>query len=145
MARSREQYNAYMAAYMKSWYDRRHAEAVEKLGGRCSQCGSTERLEIDHKDPKTADQRMRRGRGGMWTASEERFQAELAKCQLLCHDCHVDKTIRERGFTPAKGTHGTLSAYRYCGPPKCEECKKAKREYARDKRAANSIGRVSGS
>lgn len=31
----------------------------------------------------------------------------------------------------AKGTHGTISAYRWCGPPKCEACKKAKREAMR--------------
>jgi hypothetical protein len=140
VAQTREQRNAYMAAYMKAWYDRRRAEAIAKLGGQCVRCGTTENLEIDHKDPATVDRRMRQGRGGMWTASEERFQAELAKCQLLCHSCHRSKTLEDRGFKPAKGTHGTLSAYRYCGPPKCEECKAAKREYAQQRRAANSTG-----
>ena len=124
--------NEYMRNYMKDWYNRRHAEAITKLGGRCAKCGSTRRLEIDHKDPATVDRRMRGGRGGMWTASEERFQAELAKCQLLCHDCHVAKTLEDRGFKAAKGTHGTLSAYQYCGPPKCEECKAAKRAYMQE-------------
>lgn len=80
----------------------------------------------------------------MWTASEARFKAELAKCQLLCKPHHLEKTLRERGFKPAKGTHGTLSAYKSCGPPKCEECKKAKRDYQREykqkARAASSIG-----
>lgn len=131
--------NEYMRQYMKDWYDRRHAEATAQLGGCCAACGATENLEFDHIDPASKTMTIAR----MWTASEVRFQAELAKCQLLCKPCHFEKTLRDRGFTAAKGTHGTLSAYRYCGPPKCEDCKRAKREYFtqwKAQRAANSIG-----
>lgn len=39
--------------------------------------------------------------------------------------------ITETRTVTAKGTHGTISAYRYCGPPKCEECKRAKRDAMR--------------
>jgi hypothetical protein len=119
------EYNAHMAAYMKEWYERRRAEAVAALGGHCAWCDETENLEFDHIDPATKITTISK----LWTASEVRFQAELAKCQLLCVPHHIEKTLAERGFKPAKGTHGTLSAYRYCGPPKCEECKAAKREY----------------
>ena len=122
MARSREEYNAYMAKYMKDWYDRRHAYAIEKLGGKCVKCGSTDRLEIDHIDRTTVDRRMRRGRGNMWTASEERFQAELAKCQLLCHEHHLEKTKSE--FSVPHG--GGVSGKKNCP---CVPCKQKKAEY----------------
>lgn len=125
MPRDREAYNAYMRAYMKAWYDRRHAEAIAALGGHCSHpgCDETEDLQFDHIDPATKTLVIAK----MWTASEERFQAELRKCQILCPPHHLEKTLAERGLTSARGTHGTLSAYRWCGPPKCESCKAAKR------------------
>lgn len=114
-----------MAAYMKGWYDRRHAEAIEALGGYCSHpgCDVVENLQFDHVDPETKTMTIAR----MWTASEKRFQAELRKCQLLCQLHHLEKTLAERGQKPGRGTHGTATAYRYCGPPKCEACKAAKR------------------
>jgi hypothetical protein len=85
-----------------------------------------EDLQIDHIDPADKFAEISQ----LLTYSEKRLQAEPAKCQLLCGECHEDKSISERGQSPARGTHGTLSAYRYCGPPKCDECKGAKRLYA---------------
>jgi 5-methylcytosine-specific restriction endonuclease McrA len=130
MARDPEAYNAYMAAYMKRWYDRRHAEATAALGGHCARCPATEDLQFDHIDPAAKTMTIAK----MWTASEARFQAELAKCQLLCRPHHLEKTLAERGQTAARGTHGTLSAYRYCGPPKCSSCRAVKRAYANSRR-----------
>jgi 5-methylcytosine-specific restriction endonuclease McrA len=122
---SREKYNARMAAYMKSWYDRRRAGAVAALGGHCARCPETEGLEFDHVNPATKTMNISK----MWTAPEEKFQFELAKCQLLCRPHHIEKTLNDRGLKAARGTHGTLAAYRYCGPPKCEECKAVKHDY----------------
>lgn len=129
-----------MASYMKSWYDRRHAEAVATLGGCCAHpgCDETENLQFDHIDPQTKAMTIAR----MWTASEERFRIELKKCQLLCGPHHLEKTLAEKGQRSARGTHGTVTAYRYCGPPKCEACRAAKRAAPSYRsRAANSIGR----
>lgn len=141
MGQDREAHNAYMRGYMKAWYDRRRAEAVAALGGHCAHpgCDETEGLEFDHIDPKTKIMNVTE----MMTASEVKFQAELAKCQLLCVPHHLEKTLAERGQRSARGTHGTVSAYLYCGPPKCEACKAAKRATpSYQARAANSIGRV---
>jgi hypothetical protein len=141
MGRDREHYNTYMAAYMKTWYDRRRAEAIEKLGGHCTHpgCNVTEGLQFDHIDPATKIMNV----AEMWTASEERFQAELEKCQLRCVPHHLEKTLAERNQKSARNSHGTVSAYRYCGPPKCGSCKAAKRATpSYQARAANSIGRV---
>jgi 5-methylcytosine-specific restriction endonuclease McrA len=127
--KTREEYNAYMREYMRKRIADRRARAIIQLGGKCVRCGSTENLEFDHIIAGSYDPKSRSGKGTMWTFSEKRFQAELKKCQLLCKDCHWEKTLDDTGKTSAKGTHGTLSAYRYCGPPKCEECKMIKREY----------------
>jgi hypothetical protein len=135
MPRSREQYNAYMAAYMKAQYDRRHAAAVAQLGGHCARCEVTDDLQFDHIDPSTKTMTIAK----MWTASEVRFQAELAKCQLLCVRHHLEKTLAERGFTAGKGRHGTAASYRYCGPPKCEACKLANTAYQKEWRAKQAL------
>src|SRR5208282_5957069 len=124
--KTREEYNAYMREYMKERCRQRHAVAVEQLGGKCTKCDGTEQLEFDHIVAGSYDPRSRGGKGTMWTFSEKRLQEELAKCQLLCHDCHWEKTLEDLDRKPAKGTHGTLSAYRWCGPPKCEECRAVK-------------------
>ena len=59
----------------------------------------------------------------------------MKKCQLLCKKHHTDKTIVDTGKKLAKGTHGTISSYRYC---KCDACREAanklSREYRRRKR-----------
>ena len=135
-----------MAAYMKSRYEQRHAEAVAALGGHCAKCTETADLQFDHIDPATKSMTIAK----MWTASEERFRAELSKCQLLCAHHHLEKTLTEKGFNEIKGldVHGTESAARYCGPPRCEECKRAHREHVaawRATRAASSTARAADS
>jgi hypothetical protein len=46
-------------------------------------------LELDHKDHRQKVSHT------IWSWSMERRDAELAKCQVLCHDCHLDKTNKE--------------------------------------------------
>ena len=123
MPNSRE----YMREYMKERYQQRREQAVEVLGGACAKCGSTEDMEVDHIDPAKKEMDFAR----MTMVSEERFLEELKKCQLLCDRCHNTKTAKSRGFKMARGTHGTLSSYRYC---KCDECKEAKRKHNREYR-----------
>ena len=112
--------------YQRAKRGRSREWALARLGGACVVCGSTEDLQFDHKDPAT--KLFEISKAG--TYAREKFEAELAKCQLLCVKHHIEKTLRDAEATSARGTHGTLSAYRYCGPPKCELCKRAKREYA---------------
>jgi hypothetical protein len=119
------------AVYMLARYRERRREAVRRLGGRCVVCGTRKNLEIDHKNSDAKSMTV----GRMTMVTQKRFDAELKKCQLLCQKHHIEKTTRERGLKPARGTHGTLSSYRYCH---CEECKEAKRMYATKKRAART-------
>lgn len=119
----------YHSKYHKLWRKNVRDRAVKILGGECSVCGSDDRLEIDHIDRSDKVTEV-----GSLASNEEKFIAELKKCQLLCHDCHMKKTVEERGQTLAKGTHGTLSSIRYC---KCDICKEAYREYQREYRKKN--------
>ena len=56
----------------------------------CIGCGTKERLEFDHinQQDKEFDPRPRMGAKTM----SERQWNEIAKCQLLCYDCHREKT-----------------------------------------------------
>lgn len=87
----KDQYNQYMSAYMLTRYHRRKAAAREQLGGACAVCGATDELEVDHIDWRTKSFPVSK----MWSVSEARFQAELAKCQLLCRVHHKDKTRKD--------------------------------------------------
>lgn len=62
-----------------------------------------------------------------------RFAARLYKLHLIgmADVASLADQDEARVHRPAKGTHGTVSAYRYCGPPKCDECKAAKAEAQR--------------
>lgn len=77
----REYFKKYQSAWMK-----KRRETWLAANGPCRLCGSSERLEVDHIDHSTkVDHRV-------WSWSDERRKAELAKCQVLCHDCHKRKT-----------------------------------------------------
>jgi 5-methylcytosine-specific restriction endonuclease McrA len=127
--KTREEYNEYMRQYMKGWYDRRRAQAIVYLGGKCVRCGSAENLQFDHIDPSTKVAAL----SSLWTASEERFQAELKKCQLLCENCHLAKTVEEKLKSGRKVNHGGgLTGKRNCY---CPLCKPLKTAYAADRKA----------
>jgi len=122
---------AYMRAYRKIKYPERREKILAHLGGKCAACGARDGLQVDHIDPRSKSfDVMKIGQSFCW----KRLVVELKKCQLLCSECHSRKTVSERGSVWARGTHGTLSAYRYCGPPKCPECRAAKRAWTRSYR-----------
>ena len=118
----------------KERYLARKAAIIARLGGKCAICGSTERLEVDHRNraEKKFDILNR------MYASPQELEEELAKCDCLCHDCHLEKTVRERGQKLAKGTHGTLSSYRLC---KCDLCREAHSAYCREWKRKNKLNR----
>lgn len=84
-------YTAYMKVYLAARYQRKRKEALKQLGGKCAKCGSKKRLEFDHikRSTKTATVTT------ILCGRDSKLQAELAKCQLLCHDCHARKTARD--------------------------------------------------
>ncbi len=83
--------------------------------GLCVKCGSNERLEVDHIDPSTKVSHK------VWSWSQEKRNIELAKCQVLCYNCHMAKSIAEKS-RPI--THGILQGYnRGCRCVLCKEIK----------------------
>jgi 5-methylcytosine-specific restriction endonuclease McrA len=119
-----EKYKQYMKDYMLKRYHERRDKAIERLGGKCK-CGSISDLQFDHINPTTKKFTIAK----LSSINEEDFWKEIDKCQLLCNNCHQEKTLLDLGRISAKQTHGTLSSYRYC---KCNECKAAKSVYMKE-------------
>ncbi len=119
-------------SYQSQYRARRRESAIEALGGCCVRCGSVKDLEFDHVDPSTKVCSI----ASMIDAAQDRFEEELAKCQLLCVNCHKDKTSVEisrlmLGREPANKIrnprHGTERRYR--DGCRCEPCKDWRRLY----------------
>jgi hypothetical protein len=97
--------------YQARWVAARRAAGVELLGGKCVECGSTEELEFDHVDP------VQKISHRIWSWADARRLAELAKCQLLCAGCHLEKTRRYAStslVTGVKNHHKKGCACRVC-------------------------------
>ena len=99
--------------YARIWIqNRRQTWFANKV---CVNCGSTENLELDHINPTTKIDHK------IWSWTESRRLEELEKCQVLCEDCHLIKSINERNYSK---THGMLSTYnKGC---RCLDCKQRK-------------------
>jgi hypothetical protein len=96
--------------FNRLWVARRRAEYLSTKC--CVVCGSKTDLEIDHIDPSKKISHT------VWSWSIERRDQELSKCQVLCSNCHKEKTKRDFGY---KSGHGTLSEYKKgC---RCEVCR----------------------
>jgi len=86
--------------YQNEWAKRRRI-AWLKENGPCVKCGSWDELQVDHKDAsKKVTHRV-------WTWSEKRRQDELASCQVLCAECHKEKSSKEK----ARGTRQGKSIF----------------------------------
>jgi len=116
-------------------YKHRRTDWIER-NGPCVRCGSSDRLEIDHinREEKLY------GADRLWGLSptNPKVVSELAKCQVLCRSCHIEKSIEEGSFSLGRGNgkvavHGTESMYsnQKC---RCKECRVGHNEYMRDYR-----------
>lgn len=125
--KDRATYNVFMKIYMKARHKSRRQEAIALLGGSCVFCRSTERLEFDHVVPEDKSFTI----GSNWSYAWNDVLEELKKCQLLCHDCHVEKH-RNRN-------HGTLTGYTHykC---RCADCSRASREYNKQYKLSKKLG-----
>tara|TARA_B100001939_G_scaffold34224_1_gene26559 strand:+ start:22617 stop:22925 length:309 start_codon:yes stop_codon:yes gene_type:complete len=80
---------------------------VGVMGGKCVKCGTTENLEIDHKRPE--DKTLRTS--SMWLRRHDSIMEELSKCQLLCVDCHKEKTREEKDRTKGRKRNKTVTPH----------------------------------
>jgi len=100
-------------AYQREWmHNRRMAFFNGKV---CVRCGSIDRLELDHIDPEQKISHR------IWSWAQEKREAEIAKCQVLCHDCHVKKTAEDMSYGLV---HGTVNGYGHHGC-RCDLCTRA--------------------
>lgn len=110
--------------YQRKWMAKRRADWFADKS--CAACGSKEKLELDHVDPST------KVTHAVWSWSEARRTEELAKCQALCEDCHLEKT-KEQLRRPIP--HGSITGYkRGC---RCGQCHQALLDWWRKRRANN--------
>ena len=112
------------APYRARRYENRMKAMIRLLGGECVKCGATENLQFDHKDRETKKFTI----AGRWDAKASILIPELAKCQLLCESCHLEKTRSEISVEHGGG----ISGKRNC---KCDPCRYRKNEYMRNWKA----------
>src|ERR1700757_1606373 len=106
-----------MAEYMRNKRRELRRRAIEYLGGKCTRCGTTDDLEIDHVDRRT-----KKFTFGGRVLSWEKLVVELKKCQLLCATHHLEKTVSEIEVPHGGG----LAGKRRC---KCDLCRQKKNKY----------------
>lgn len=111
--------------YQLDWWHRNRA-AWLAANGPCVRCGSDKDLEVDHVDPATKVDH------AVWSWSMKRRLEELAKCQVLCGECHQRKTSEENRRPTV---HGRVTTYDKRGC-RCEPCTTVKLIYKAGGRAA---------
>lgn len=87
-------YNEYMKHYMLKRYHERRDFAIGRLGGKCVRCGSKKYLQLDHIDAKTKLFSISK----LWSINLSKYINEVDKCQLLCFNCHIIKSIENDDF-----------------------------------------------
>lgn len=103
--------------YSRLWIaSRRAAFFADKV---CARCGSSERLQLHHRNKDT------KVHSEVWSWSPTRAATEIAKCDILCDPCHRKHHAEERR---ARIQHGTYAGYDtlMC---RCEKCRRASSEY----------------
>ena len=118
----KDKYNEYMRTYQINRYNTRRAEFIEYLGGACARCGTSENLEFDHIDRTKKSFNISKVLVRM---NYEKLREEVDKCQLLCTDCHIEKSREAKDLGNVDHGGGTTGK-RNC---KCEPCKAKKAEY----------------
>lgn len=78
----------YIKKYQREWIAKRRQEWFNSAGP-CVQCGTMENRQLDHIDPKTKIHH------AIWSWAKERRDKELTKCQVLCKNCHLEKSKKD--------------------------------------------------
>lgn len=121
MSLSPEQHRKYQRERMAA----RRAWLLELFfGGRCKDCGATERLEIDHVDPQAKESHR------IWSWELFRLLRELVKCECRCARCHYQRHVALRR---PRFQHGTYRAYDTLNC-RCAACRKASAQYRQELR-----------
>lgn len=119
---------AYTAEQKKELGQRNRELAIDSLGGKCVNCGTSDNLTFDHViEQRNGDKKLLISQ--LIFSNKETLLRELQKCQLLCRPCHGLKTALDRGYSiPDHGTCSRYSNYR-C---RCIGCVAAHTAYQRE-------------
>jgi hypothetical protein len=93
IVRYRQRYPEKLAEQVKRARSTRRAKLIALLGGKCVGCGTTARLEADHRLPRTRKFNLS---GASLLRAWETVVAEAGKCDLRCPPCHSKKTRLEQ-------------------------------------------------
>ena len=120
----------------REWVAKRRQEWFAQ-NGPCKKCGSAVNLELHHADRTTKKSH----KVFSWTRVHR--DAELAKCVVLCHGCHVIETKDQiKEFRPKHHIHGTQTEYRRgC---RCTPCKTAKYDAIKNERMKKQMAVADG-
>lgn len=100
---------------------RRKREFYE--GKYCIWCHCPDHLELHHVDSSKKRSNIKWDKSAVW------LREELAKCVVLCHDCHV--AYHSEVSSMGRIWHGTNTSYvRGC---RCKRCNMARIDYCIDK------------
>jgi 5-methylcytosine-specific restriction endonuclease McrA len=80
------------AEWSKQNYDENRQYLIDKMGGQCVSCGTTDNLEFDHINPLDKSLNITHKLTLKNAYQLEEVLEELNKCQLLCEQCHKKKT-----------------------------------------------------
>jgi hypothetical protein len=112
--------------YKRIWIAKRRTDWLS-ANGPCVDCGSWEKLEVDHENPTLKVTHR------IWSWTRSRREVELAKCKIRCKACHKIKTIAYlKELYPEKITHGIVAGYlkHKC---RCDKCRSFYSLWRRDK------------
>ncbi len=132
----REYQRLWIESRRKAWFDE---------NGPCVKCGSWNDLEADHIDPSTKlyDPKY------LWSLSDSNPKKilELAKLQVLCEDCHAEKSLSERFI---QTDHKASGATMYRNGCRCADCRNNQRlriaeQRENKRRGLTQLGSVPGS
>lgn len=111
-----------MKVYMAERRKSRRAKLVDMAGGKCVECGSDDNLEFDHINP---EQKTFNLSGCYLDKAWSKIIEEFEKCQLLCKDCHYQKSVNS-DWSKVVDHGGGLTGKRGCY---CELCGPLKNAY----------------
>jgi len=85
---SQDEHKARQKKYKETYDLRLKTYIAEQLGSSCCKCGSKDRLELDHINPKLYHDKKRRG----FNTSMKVFEQTKDNLQILCYDCHKKRS-----------------------------------------------------
>lgn len=75
-------------------------EAIQHLGGKCDNCGTTENLQFDHIDLKDGEKKRKLRSQGKWRdkiqSKAHLLKDENKNVRLLCKECHKKWSCAQR-------------------------------------------------